>query len=247
MSQAGWLLALPSNSRGTCLVDDPDEFANDYRGFGIAGSMNPPNLISRGAYDLRLSLNADNPCLFQWTVGSAGSDDFDWGSGGEDVAGELRFRGLLKEYFDARGMLQKQLRAQIAQSLSNARNLRGEIRSILAYVAEPSPQENIIAAIDLLAQLGHKIVLITVEAAFSPTVASENAAFVMAMAAGKISTPIAWSILPSSPHEVFREAAVMLLSSLPPEEARPALRHIASGDQSSSIRSLAEESLQALS
>jgi hypothetical protein len=166
---------------------------------------------------------------------------------GPQVAADLYLRKQLSAYFESKGPKQRELRAVIAKTLRQSADVQSGISAILAHIAEPAPQAHIFAAIDLLVQLGNRVLLVALDDAFSAVPRSDNAAYALAMAAGKISPSFINLGLLVSRHEAYREAAVTLLSALPLEQARPALRKIAADDPSPEIRALAADALRALS
>ena len=168
------------------------------------------------------------------------------GINGAQIAADLHFRQQLALYFDSRGVRQRELRSELAKAVSQSANIQSSISSVLTYVEQPSSQSRLLAAIDLLVQVGKRVLMLASEEAFSPIARNENAAYCLAVAAGKILPLFVNLCLLVSPHEVYREAAITLISSLSVEEAAPILRRIATNDQSATIRELASGALAAL-
>ena len=153
------------------------------------------------------------------------------------------FNLALSEYVSARGSAQKKQRQQLLSWIETSTSQDQKIAQVLEEVAKLRTQEVMEAAIDLLAPLGNVIVARAYHMALKPTLDNENAAFVLASAAGRAAENTL-DVLLCSKHDAIREAAVELAANLPSARGKPVLRRIAAEDKSPALRARAEELLE---
>jgi len=159
------------------------------------------------------------------------------------VADDYFFTSKIGQYLSALGLKQKRLRVGLASSLAQSTNLIERIRMVLDKAASLRSQDSLLAAIDLLSELDKGIVQMAIRAAFEMKSDNENVAFMLAMAAGRRQKRIIKDVLLLSHHTAMREAAIELLASLEPLEAKPTLERIAEEDESPALRKRATELL----
>ena len=153
-----------------------------------------------------------------------------------DEADDCFFTIKLDEYLSALGGEQKRLRAGLASSLAQSTNLIERIRMVLDTAASLRSQDSLLAAIDLLSELDNGVVQMATRAAFETKSDDENAVFMLAMAAGRRQKRLIKDVFLLSHHPAMREAAIELLASLEPLEAKPTLERVAREDESPALR-----------
>ena len=152
------------------------------------------------------------------------------------------FATALSAYFSTKGKQQRDLRLKLWNSIQKSEDPKRKLQLALEKVFSLNSQSSLPAAIDLLEVFNRLLVPALLSIVLTDKIQNSNAAYALAMAAGR-ADPNIISILLNSRHEVMREAALEILSTLAPYESKVPLQRVSETDPSSMLRQRALELL----
>lgn len=178
-------------------------------------------------------------------VGHVGeTDDGTWPMTGFRDPSEIYFFVELERYLALEGVSQKSFRSEMASHITQSRYPLKRIRQVLTRIGQNPSEDRLQAAIDLLSMTGQHVETVAKAFAFSVEATNEDAAFVLAAAAGRANRKLICEVLKLAGSEAMREAAAELAVDLPKREGRSLLRAFARHDKAPYVRELAARLLQ---
>jgi hypothetical protein len=168
----------------------------------------------------------------------------------ETDLGKAVFSAELEGYLRARGNDRKNRRNRVVEHITQSRYSKDRVAQVLDAIRVRATEDRMEAAIDLLAITGKIVRQIATEDAFASCDEGPvgipfdgDAAYVLAVAAGRASPELIGDVLVHATSAAMREAAAELTDRLPPDRARSILTRLAESDEDETVRRVAKEVL----
>ena len=158
---------------------------------------------------------------------------------------DFLFALSLDRYFQAAGPKQRTLRRALAATISQSEHSDARIRSVLDGLASSRSQSVIAASIDLLLQVGPRVVPFALRVALTDSVENQDVAFVLGQVGARQAKWLTYIFLKSS-NPAVREGALEAVATRAPLESKPVLERVARSDGSASLRARACELIEDL-